>query len=73
MNGAAYRKHLARLSLSQEEAGILFGASPRTGQRWANDGPPLSVAVLLVLVQRFDLTVDDLRKIIDKLQPLDER
>lgn len=42
-----YLSHLARLALTQEEAGAFFGYSRRTGQRWAAEGPPLAVAMLL--------------------------
>jgi hypothetical protein len=42
-----YRRYLARLQLTQQEAGEFFGASARTGQRWAINGPPLAVAMLL--------------------------
>jgi hypothetical protein len=35
MSPDAYRKRLTSLDLTQEQAGELFGASARTGQRWA--------------------------------------
>jgi hypothetical protein len=47
MTPAIYRAHLARLGLTQEAAGVFFGGSARTGQRWAAEGPPLPVAMLL--------------------------
>lgn len=47
MTPAEYRDHLARLNLTQEQAGEFFGGSKRTGQRWAKKGPPLPVAMLL--------------------------
>ena len=50
MSPDAYRKRLASLDLTQEQAGEVFGASARSGQRWAAEGPPLPVAVVLLLV-----------------------
>ena len=50
MSPDAYRKRLASLDLTQEQAGELFGASARSGQRWAAEGPPLPVAIVLLLV-----------------------
>lgn len=51
------------IKVNQEEAGILFGASARTGQRWPVDGPPLAVAMLLVEAEREGWTVEDLRRL----------
>jgi hypothetical protein len=50
MSPDAYRKRLASLDLTQEKAGELFGASARSGRRWAAEGPPLPVAIVLLLV-----------------------
>ena len=47
MTAAAYRAAIAELGITQEQAGALFGAAGRTGQRWARTGPPLAVAMLL--------------------------
>jgi hypothetical protein len=51
MSPDAYRKRLASLDLTQEQADELFGASSRTGQRWAavrRTGPsPKRVGTLL--------------------------
>jgi phage terminase Nu1 subunit (DNA packaging protein) len=41
MSPDAYCKRFTSLNLTQEQAGELFGASARTGQRWAAGGPPL--------------------------------
>jgi hypothetical protein len=56
MTPAEYLEHLSRLGLTQEAAGEFFGASKRTGQRWAAEGPPLVVAALL----RSGLSLDKL-------------
>lgn len=47
-----YKLRLARLGLTQEAAGELFGATGRTGQTWASDGPPKPVAMVLLAVGR---------------------
>jgi len=44
MSPDAYRKRLASLDLTQEQAGELFGASARTGQRWAAEAAILILA-----------------------------
>ena len=50
MSPDAYRRRIAALGLTQEQAGELLGYSGRTGQKWASDGPPKAVAMLLVAV-----------------------
>jgi hypothetical protein len=36
MTPAEFRKAIAQVGLSQQDAGVWFGRSPRTGQRWAS-------------------------------------
>ena len=50
MTAEEYRARIATLGLSQEAAGEMFGATGRTGQTWAANGPPVPVAMVLVLV-----------------------
>ena len=64
MSPDAYRKRLASLDLTQEQAGELFGAGARTGQRWAAEGPPLPVAIVLLLVGNYRAKLD---RVADKL------
>ena len=45
-----YLSELKRLDLTQQEAGVVFMASKRTGQRWAAKGPPPAVAAVLIMV-----------------------
>jgi hypothetical protein len=52
------------LDLTQEQAGELFGASVRTGQRWAAEGKPLPVAIVLLLVGNDRAKLD---RVADKL------
>lgn len=54
MNAKQYLAALDELGLSQIGAGAFFGVSPRTAQRYAADGPPQAVALLLQLL--LDLT-----------------
>jgi len=62
MGGEEYRKRIAALGLTQEQAGELFGATGRTGQRWASDGPPKAVAMLLLDVRLDRCKLDRLAK-----------
>ncbi len=50
MSPEEYRKWIANLGLTQEEAGTLLGGSHRSGQRWAAEGPQQTVAMLLLCV-----------------------
>jgi hypothetical protein len=50
MSPDAYRKRLTSLDLTPEQAGELFGASARNGRQWAAEGPPLPIAIVLLLV-----------------------
>jgi hypothetical protein len=53
VNSTEYRAILKTLGLSQRGCAKFFDCNPTTGQRWAKDGPPPSVAVWL----RFMLAV----------------
>ena len=64
MSPDAYCKRLTSLNLTQEQAGELFGASARNGQQWAAEGPPLPVAIVLLLVGNDRAKLD---RVTDKL------
>ena len=51
MSPETYKALIAKLGLTQEAAGLAFGVSARTGQRWAVDGPPKVVAMLLLAIR----------------------
>lgn len=68
MSPEAYRSRLEALDLTQEAAGELFGTSARSGQRWASDGPPLAVSMVLVAVGRDRKALDRLQKKAIKLR-----
>ncbi len=63
-----YRQRIAALGLTQEEAGRILGASDRTGQRWAADGPPLAVSMVLLAVGTNQKTFNNLLKKAIKLR-----
>lgn len=61
MTPKQYKAIIEQLGLSQERAGEWLGASPRTGQNWAANGPPEPVAKLLRLMVRLNLKPDDVK------------
>lgn len=64
MTPTQFRKSIERLGLSQERAGLFFGASARQGQRWANGEAPIPLAVgwCLEFMIRDQVAPGDLRK-----------
>ena len=62
MSPEAYRKRIADLGLTQEAAGELLGVTGRTGQKWATEGPPKAVAMLLLLVGKDRAALDRLAR-----------
>jgi transcriptional regulator with XRE-family HTH domain len=62
MTPTQFRAAIAKLGLTQEQAGVFMGRSERQGQRWANGEPiPESVAKLLRLMIRLGLNPDDVK------------
>lgn len=68
MSAKAYCAAIKHLGLTQEAAGELFGVSARTGQRWATQGPPMAVVMLLLSVGDNVIKLQKLRKEAIKLQ-----
>ena len=63
MTPTTFRVSIAKLGLSQEEAGRWLGLSARQGQRYATGEAkiPGPVAKLLQLMIRFNLRPDDVK------------
>jgi hypothetical protein len=62
MTATQFRNAIAKIGLTQEQAGLFMGRSERQGQRWANGEPiPESVAKLLRLMIRLGLNPDDVK------------
>ena len=56
-----YRAAIQTLGLSQEAAGVFFGVSKRTGQRYAAEGPPEVVSKFLKLMLKLELLPEDVQ------------
>ncbi|CAN7596662.1 hypothetical protein [Bosea sp. LjRoot237] len=53
MTAAAYRAALTRLGFNQTTIAPLLGVTQRTSQRYAADGAPVTVALLLAYMERY--------------------
>jgi hypothetical protein len=61
MSPKQYRAALAEFQLTQGRAGWLFGGKTMTsGRRWAAEGPPYSVSLVLALMREYDVTPEDI-------------
>lgn len=57
MSRKEYRAALEEMDLTQGRAAFLFnGKSSRSGRRWASEGAPYHVALIIALMQEFELT-----------------
>lgn len=57
MSKKEYRAALEEWDLTQAKAAWLFnGKSDRSGRRWASEGAPYHVALIIALMQEFELT-----------------
>ena len=68
MSPEAYRSRIEALGLTQEAAGELFGTSRRSGQRWASEGPPQAVSMVLLAIGKDRQALDRLQKKAIKLR-----
>jgi hypothetical protein len=63
MTAKQYRHALRHYGLTQNHAGWLFGGRTKgSGRRWAANGPPFQVALLLDLMFHYGLTPDDIER-----------
>jgi DNA-binding transcriptional regulator YiaG len=60
MTATDFRGALDAMSLSQAACGRWLEVDERTVRRWAEGGPPRSVALLLALMVQYGLRPDDL-------------
>lgn len=58
MTGAQYKAAIAALGLTQEEAGEFLGIGGRTSRRYAANGAPKAVAMLLALMVERKIKID---------------
>lgn len=64
MNVRAYRRFLSRYGVTQgHAAAMLADATTRSGARWAAEGPPFTVEMLLRLIQYYELPIDEIEKL----------
>jgi len=57
MSKREYRAFLEEHELTQGRAAWLFnGKSDRSGRRWAGEGAPYHVALIIAMMQEFELT-----------------
>jgi hypothetical protein len=64
MTREAYRAALTEMNLSQDNAAYLFtGKTGRTGRRWAKDGAPFYVALIIALMRKYHLSPADIRRL----------
>lgn len=50
MNATEYRASIKKLGMSQRRAARFFEAGPATAVRWAKDGPPPAIGMMLTLM-----------------------
>lgn len=66
MNAVTFRRHRDRLGLSDSAfAGLFRLSDERTVRRWASGENPVpwSVAAVLILAERHDMTAEDLARV----------
>lgn len=61
MSPRQYKAALERFEMTQGQASWLFnGKSKSSGRRWAQEGAPYHVALLITLMDQFGITADNL-------------
>ena len=72
MSKRDYRAALEEFDLTQGRAALLFGGkSNRSGRRWAANGAPYHVALIITLMQEFELTPKDVMEYAKKWIDID--
>lgn len=69
MTGTEFKLALHALGLSQVRFGKLLCSDPRTARRWAADGPPVPVAIIVrfLLQARKEKGAEEATKLIEAL------
>ncbi len=62
MTGKQYTAAIARLGLTQRDAGKLLRVNERTSRRWVVDGPPWAEATILRLLLADWVSADLIRR-----------
>ena len=61
MSPKQYQAALDEFKLSQGEASLIFGGkSNRSGRRWARDGAPYHIALLISVMREYKIMVEDI-------------
>lgn len=64
MTPKQYKAALERFEMTQGQASWLFNGKTKTsGRRWAAEGAPYHVALLIALMDHFGITAEDLEVI----------
>jgi DNA-binding transcriptional regulator YiaG len=68
MTATEYRECIAALGLSQIAAAAFLGISQRTSRRWAagENAPDVRAEMLLRAMLQYDISVDDINKLIKR-------
>lgn len=64
MTSQEYLALLGRLQMTGAECMDLLGYSRNAHYTWAKNGPPPAAAILLTIMERTGLTVEDIRSIL---------
>jgi len=74
MTGAQYKKALAVFGMTQGQASWLFAGKTKTsGRRWAAEGAPYYVALLLSIMATYDLKPEDIEALGKEWRPTDKK
>ena len=64
MPGKQYKAALERYGITQGQASWLFNGKSRTsGRRWAAEGAPYTVALMIAVMDYYGITPDDIEEL----------
>ena len=74
MTQEEYLAALKELGITRQRAAWLFnGKSARSGRRWAREGAPYHVALIIALMQEFELTPEHIEALGRQWRPNQEQ